>query len=83
MKAAVFQAPHQPLTIEEVEIMKPKRREVLLRTAYAGLCHSDLHFMEGLYPYPAPAVLGQCRRSEERERKTRDQCSQAVAPLLV
>ncbi len=58
MKAAVFHAPHQPLTIEDVEIEKPKRREVLLRTAYAGLCHSDLHFMEGLYPYPAPAVLG-------------------------
>src|SRR6202034_2161633 len=58
MKAAVFHAPHQPLTIEDVEIEKPKRREVLLRTAFAGLCHSDLHFMEGLYPYPAPAVLG-------------------------
>jgi S-(hydroxymethyl)glutathione dehydrogenase / alcohol dehydrogenase len=58
MKAAVFHAAHQPLTIEEVEIDKPKRREVLLRTAFAGLCHSDLHFMEGLYPYPTPAVLG-------------------------
>jgi S-(hydroxymethyl)glutathione dehydrogenase/alcohol dehydrogenase len=58
MKAAVFHAAHQPLTIEEVEIEKPKRREVLLRTAFAGLCHSDLHFMEGLYPYPVPAILG-------------------------
>src|ERR1700684_4455590 len=58
MKAAVLHAPHQPLTIEDVEIEKPKRREVLLRTAFAGLCHSDLHFMEGLYPFPTPAVLG-------------------------
>src|SRR5665213_821307 len=58
MKAAVFHAPHQPLTIEDVEIEKPKRREILLRTAFAGLCHSDLHFMEGLYPIPAPCVLG-------------------------
>lgn len=58
MKAAIFHAPHQPLTIETVEIEKPKRREVLLRTAFAGLCHSDLHFMEGLYPYPVPAILG-------------------------
>ena len=31
---------------------------MLLRTAYAGLCHSDLHFMEGLYPMPTPCVLG-------------------------
>ena len=58
MKAAVFHEAHQPLTIEDVEIEKPKRREVLLRTAYAGLCHSDLHFMEGLYPAITPAVLG-------------------------
>jgi S-(hydroxymethyl)glutathione dehydrogenase/alcohol dehydrogenase len=58
MRAAVFHEAHQPLTIEEVEIEKPKRREVLLRTAFAGLCHSDLHFMEGLYPFPTPAVLG-------------------------
>jgi S-(hydroxymethyl)glutathione dehydrogenase/alcohol dehydrogenase len=58
MRAAVFHEAHQPLTIESVEIEKPKRREVLLRTAFAGLCHSDLHFMEGLYPFPTPAVLG-------------------------
>lgn len=58
MRAAVFHEAHQPLTIEEVEIEKPKRREVLLRTAFAGLCHSDLHFMEGLFPFPTPAVLG-------------------------
>ena len=33
MRAAVFHAPHQPLTIEDVEIEKPKRREILLRTS--------------------------------------------------
>ncbi len=58
MRAAVFHEANQPLTIEDVEIEKPKRREVLLRTAFAGLCHSDLHFMEGLYPFPTPTVLG-------------------------
>src|SRR6202043_3331716 len=52
MKAAVLHAPNQPLTIEEVELTKPKNREVLLRTAFAGLCHSDLHYIEGLYPCP-------------------------------
>jgi S-(hydroxymethyl)glutathione dehydrogenase/alcohol dehydrogenase len=31
---------------------------VLIRTAAAGLCHSDLHFMQGSYPHPLPAVLG-------------------------
>ena len=58
MKAAVLHAPNQPLTIEDVTLEKPKAREVLLRTAFAGLCHSDLHFIEGLYPYPTPCVLG-------------------------
>src|SRR6516162_5245309 len=58
MKAAVFHAPNQPMTIEEVAINRPGPREVLLRTAFAGLCHSDLHFLEGLYPIPTPVVLG-------------------------
>jgi S-(hydroxymethyl)glutathione dehydrogenase/alcohol dehydrogenase len=58
MKAAVFHAPNQPMTLEEVQIDKPRRREVLLRTKVAGLCHSDLHFIEGKYPHPVPAVLG-------------------------
>src|SRR6201986_1056770 len=50
--------PNQPLPIENVEHAPLKRREVLVRTAFAGLCHSDLHFIEGLYPFPAPCVLG-------------------------
>jgi S-(hydroxymethyl)glutathione dehydrogenase / alcohol dehydrogenase len=58
MKAAVLHEANQPLTIEEVSVEKPKSREVLLRTAFAGLCHSDLHFIEGLYPTPLPVVLG-------------------------
>ena len=58
MKAAVLYEAHQPLVIEEIRVRKPAAREVLLRTAVAGLCHSDLHFMEGLYQWPLPAVLG-------------------------
>jgi S-(hydroxymethyl)glutathione dehydrogenase/alcohol dehydrogenase len=58
MKAAVFHGPNQPLTIEQLEIDKPMAREVLVRTAATGVCHSDLHFVDGFYPFPAPAVLG-------------------------
>ena len=58
MKAAVLHAANQPLTIEEVALTRPGSRDVLLRTAFAGLCHSDLHFIEGLYPHPTPCVLG-------------------------
>jgi S-(hydroxymethyl)glutathione dehydrogenase/alcohol dehydrogenase len=58
MKAAVFHGPKQPLRIEEVEVDQPQEHEVLVRTVASGVCHSDLHFVEGLYPLPAPAVLG-------------------------
>ena len=58
MKAAVFREVGQPLEIEDVQISKPGPREVLIRTATAGVCHSDLHFVEGLYPGQKPMVLG-------------------------
>ena len=58
MKAAVLREVGKPLQIEDVQINKPGPHEVLIRTAAAGLCHSDLHFMEGSYPHPLPAVLG-------------------------
>lgn len=58
MKAAVLREVRTPLQIENVQINKPGPHEVLIRTAAAGVCHSDLHFVEGAYPYPLPAVLG-------------------------
>ena len=58
MKAALFHGPHKPLTIENVEVDKPLGREVLVRTVASGVCHSDLHFVDGFYPFPAPAILG-------------------------
>ncbi len=58
MKAAVLREVRTPLQIEDVQISKPGPHEVLIRTAAAGVCHSDLHFIEGSYPYPLPAVLG-------------------------
>jgi S-(hydroxymethyl)glutathione dehydrogenase/alcohol dehydrogenase len=58
MKAAVLRQVGQPLQIEEVSIGKPGPREVLIRTKAAGVCHSDLHFIEGSYSHPLPAVLG-------------------------
>lgn len=58
MRAAVLHAAHQPLTIENLEIHRPGPNEVLVRTAVSGLCHSDLHFIEGKIPTPLPVVLG-------------------------
>ncbi len=58
MKAAVLIAPNTPLVIEDLSISKPGPHEVLIRTAACGLCHSDLHFIDGAYPHPLPAVPG-------------------------
>jgi S-(hydroxymethyl)glutathione dehydrogenase/alcohol dehydrogenase len=58
MKAAVLRTIPGDLEITDVEIGEPGPREVLLKTVAAGLCHSDLHFMEGSYPHLTPTVLG-------------------------
>ncbi|HVN84382.1 MAG TPA: Zn-dependent alcohol dehydrogenase [Candidatus Binatia bacterium] len=58
MKAAIFEAAHKPLTIEDVDIVKPRAGEVLVRTVCSGVCHSDLHFVDGAWSLPMAAVLG-------------------------
>ena len=58
MKAAVLRQTRTPLVIEDIEIDNPGPREVLIRTAACGACHSDLHFLDGIYPMPLPFVPG-------------------------
>ena len=58
MKAAVLRAVNQPLTIEDVQVDNPRAREVLIRTGAVGVCHSDLHYIEGKYAAPFPTILG-------------------------
>lgn len=58
MKAAILFEPGKPLVIEDVGIKKPGPHDVLIRTTAAGLCHSDLHFIDGLMPWPLPTIPG-------------------------
>jgi S-(hydroxymethyl)glutathione dehydrogenase/alcohol dehydrogenase len=58
MKAAMMRAWKAPLQIEDVELDAPGPREVLVRTVATGVCHSDLHVIEGALPVPPPTVLG-------------------------
>ena len=58
MRAAVLRQAGAPLTIEEIDIDDPGPGEVRIRTAAAGVCHSDLHFIEGLHHTPMPCVPG-------------------------
>ncbi|MFN3990643.1 MAG: Zn-dependent alcohol dehydrogenase [Erythrobacter sp.] len=57
-RAAILEQPGEGLTIGEVIFADPLPREVLIDTKACGLCHSDLHFIDGHYPHALPAVPG-------------------------
>ena len=52
-RAAILHAPGEQWSVEEIDIDPPGPGEVLVKTAYAGLCHSDEHLVTGdLVPPP-------------------------------
>ena len=59
LRSARFYAPNQPLRLEEVPLEDLAADEVRVRVRGAGICGTELHFLEGLYP-PAkvPMILG-------------------------
>lgn len=58
VRAAVVHAPNQPFTIESLQLEGPREGEVLVDIKTTGLCHSDLHVLEGKVPWAFPALLG-------------------------
>lgn len=58
MKGAVLYAVGERLQVEELSIQDPQRGEVMVRVAAGGVCHSDLHVINGDLPAPLPVVLG-------------------------
>jgi S-(hydroxymethyl)glutathione dehydrogenase/alcohol dehydrogenase len=58
MRAAVLHECPGWLDITDLDVGTIGPREVLVRTLAAGLCHSDLHCIEGTLPTPVPVVLG-------------------------
>ena len=59
MRAALLEAPNTDLVIvDDVEIDKPQARQLLVRVAHCGVCHSDLHVVDGGLPGMMPTVLG-------------------------
>jgi S-(hydroxymethyl)glutathione dehydrogenase/alcohol dehydrogenase len=58
MKAAVLRAYNAPLAIEDLALDAIGPSEVLVQTKACGICHSDLHCIEGGLPVPPPTVLG-------------------------
>ncbi len=58
MRAALLEHAPGELVIDEVTVTEPGPDEVLVQTAACGLCHSDLHIIEGKLPTKFPALLG-------------------------
>lgn len=67
MKVAVAYEPGQPLVLEDLEPSAVGPRDVLVRIAASGICHTDLTVINGLSPLPLPIVPGHeaCGVAEE------------------
>jgi S-(hydroxymethyl)glutathione dehydrogenase/alcohol dehydrogenase len=58
VRAAVAYGVGEPLRIEELELADPGAGEVQVKLFASGLCHSDLHCLDGQTPSEFPVVLG-------------------------
>lgn len=58
-KAAIAWGPGQPLSVEEVDVMMPRKGEVLVKIIATGVCHTDAFTLSGEDPEGVfPAILG-------------------------
>ena len=55
MKAAVLHALKTPLVIEQVPIPEPGHGDLLIKVTACGVCHSDLHAVDGDWS-PPPVI---------------------------
>lgn len=59
MRAAILEAPNQPLVIrDDIDINNPRAGEVLVRIKHCGVCHSDLSVVNGSLPAFGRVILG-------------------------
>ena len=59
VRAAVSYEAGKPLVVEELDLDRgPGEGEVLVRWAASGVCHSDLHGINGYFGFPVPFIPG-------------------------
>ena len=59
MKAAILRERRMPLAIEDRPVPEVPADGLLVGVISAGVCHSDLHIIDGAYPHlPLPIILG-------------------------
>lgn len=57
MRAAQVVAHREPLKIHEVPVPQPKYGEVLIKLEVTGVCHTDLHVLEGDWEVKCPLPM--------------------------
>jgi S-(hydroxymethyl)glutathione dehydrogenase/alcohol dehydrogenase len=57
-RGLVFRGAGRPFEIEDLLLDEPQNGEVLVRMVASGVCHSDLHVVDGEWERPANVVLG-------------------------
>lgn len=58
VRAAVLREVGAPFVVEEIILASPGPRDVRVRMAASGVCHSDLSVQNGSIPFVFPTVLG-------------------------
>jgi propanol-preferring alcohol dehydrogenase len=58
MRAVELQAFDRPVVVVERPVPRPAEGEHLVRVSACGVCHSDLHVVDGLFAGPLPLVPG-------------------------
>jgi len=59
MRAVLFDAPGLPLRLAEIAIPQPGPGQVLIKVLTCGVCHTDLHIVDGELSEPKlPLILG-------------------------
>ena len=58
MRAALLEEVDSLRVVDDVEVEAPRTGEVRVRISHCGVCHSDLHYVDGSLPGAFPAILG-------------------------
>src|ERR671916_2878494 len=58
MRAALLEEVDTLRVVDDVELEAPREGEVSVRISHCGVCHSDLHYVDGSLPGAFPAILG-------------------------
>ena len=58
MRAAIMTEVGGDLVVDEVELDAPRAGEVCVEIRHCGVCHADLHYLDGALRTGLPVVLG-------------------------